>query len=337
MAVTLRDVAERAGVSLKTVSNVVNDFPHVRESTRAKVQDAIRELGYRPNLAARNLKYGRSGFIALAVPDLAIPYFAELANKIDAAAAERGFVLLLDITRADPHAERIVLAGVREHMIDGVIFSPLSLNAGEIDAGRRPKLPMVFLGERSIPEGVDHVSVESVSAANAITQHLIDIGRTRIGAIGRGGSDGESTGSVRLEGYRQALEAAGLPVRDEFIRTTKHYSREEGRLAMHALLELAERPDAVFCFNDMMALGALRACHEAGVRVPEDIAVAGFDDSAEGRYTTPTLTTVSPDMDVLVEKVLSTLTRRINGYEGPGERSHVPWRLRIRESTTGRR
>lgn len=335
MAVRLRDVAERAGVSLKTVSNVVNDFPHVRESTRAKVQEAIKELGYRPNLAARNLKYGRSGFIALAVPELAIPYFAELATKIDAAAAELGFVLLLDITRADPQAERIVLGGVRPHMIDGVIFSPLSLDAGEITAGMQANLPMVFLGERSIPEGVDHVSVDSVSAANAITQHLIDIGRTRIGAIGRG--KGVSTGSVRFAGYAHALEGAGFPVFDEYIIGTGSYSREEGRVAMHRLLALPEPPDAVFCFNDLMAIGALRACHEAGVRVPEDIAIAGFDDILEGQYTTPTLTTVSPDMDVLVHKVLRLLTRRIEGHRGPGERAHVPWKLRIRESTAGRR
>lgn len=335
MAVRLRDVAERAGVSLKTVSNVVNGTVNVREATREKVQRAIDDLGYRPNLAARNLKYGRGGFLALAVPELAIPYFSELAAKFDAAAADLGFMMLLDITRADPAVERVVLSGVETHMIDGVVFSPMSLDVGDIQRSLRADVPTVFLGERAIPPGVDHVAVDSVAAARSMTQHLIDIGREHIATIGRG--RGVSTGSVRQQGYQVAMEAAGMPVEPDYLRATDEYSREAGRAAMHDLLRLPVPPDAVFCFNDVMAIGALRACAEAGARVPEDVAVAGFDDIAESRYSTPTLTTITPDMDLLVSHVLRLLTRRIDGYTGPGERVHVPWTLTVRESTRGRR
>lgn len=332
MAVRLRDVATHAGVSVKTVSNVVNGFPHISEATKEKVLRSIEELGYRPNLSARHLKYGRSGFIALAVPELGIPYFAELATRIDAKAAQMGHIMLLDITRADQRAERMVLAGVQSRMIDGVIFSPLSLDVGEIDA-RRLDVPMVFLGERAIPEGVDHVAVDSVSAARAMTEHLLSLGRTRLAVIGR--SRGVSTGSVRLEGFAQAMREAGLPVRPEYVMATETYSREAGRVAMLELLQLREPPDALFCFNDLMAIGALRACAERGVRVPEEIAVAGFDDILEGRYTTPRLTTVTPDLDFLVDKVLEMLTARIAGEQGPGRRVNVPWGLTLRESTLG--
>ena len=333
MAVRLRDVAALAGVSVKTVSNVVNDFPHVSEATKAKVMAAIEESGYRPNLSARHLKYGRSGFIALAVPELAIPYFAELAAKVDAAAARLGYIMLLEITRADRQAERTVLEGVQSRMIDGIIFSPLSLDAEDLQT-RDLEMPMVFLGERSIPDDVDHVAVDSVGAARAMTEHLISLGHRRIGAIGR--HPGVSTGSVRLKGYRAALREAGLPVEPDLIMATENYSREEGRLAMLQLLSLPEPPDAVFCFNDLMAIGALRACAERGVRVPEDVAVAGFDDSLEGRYTTPSLTSVTPNMDFLVDSVLRLLTRRIQSPGTPGEQVRVPWALVLRESTLGR-
>lgn len=332
MAVRLRDVATHAGVSVKTVSNVVNGFPHISEATKEKVLRAIDELGYRPNLSARHLKYGRSGFIALAVPELDIPYFAELATRIDSKAAEMGHIMLLDITRADQRTERMVLAGVQSRMIDGVIFSPLSLDVGEIDA-RSLEVPMVFLGERAIPEGVDHVAVDSVSAARAMTEHLLSLGRTRLAVIGR--SRGVSTGSVRLEGFSRAMVDAGLPIRPEYVMATETYSREAGRVAMLELLDLAEPPDALFCFNDLMAIGALRACAERGVAVPDDIAIAGFDDILEGHYTTPRLTTVTPDLDFLVEKVLERLTARIAGADGPGERINVPWELTLRESTLG--
>lgn len=332
MAVRLRDVATHAGVSVKTVSNVVNGFAHVSEATRAKVLRSIDELGYRPNLSARHLKYGRSGFIALAVPELDIPYFAELATRIDAKAADLGHIMLLDITRAEQRTERMVLAGVQSRMIDGVIFSPLSLDVGEIDA-RSLEIPMVFLGERAIPDGVDHVAVDSVSAARAMTEHLLSLGRTRIAVIGR--SRGVSTGSVRLEGFTQAMEAAGLPVRPEYVMATETYSREAGRVAMLELLDLSDPPDALFCFNDLMAIGALRACAERGVAVPDDVAIAGFDDIMEGRYTTPSLTTVTPDLDFLVGAVLDQLTERITGAKGPGRRINVPWELTLRESTLG--
>lgn len=336
MVVRLKDVAERAGVSVKTASNVLNDYPHIRPSTREKVERAIRELGYRPNLAARQLKHGRGGFIALALPQLESPYFSELSARLSAEANRRGYLLLLDITRAERDQERLVLSGMQAHMIDGVIFSPLSLSAEDI-AGRTDRRPMVLLGERAVPPGYDHVAVDSVAASRGVGEHLLGLGRTRLAAVGRESAEG--TASVRLQGYTEAVEAAGLRLDPARVVGVSAYGRDAGAQAMRRLLDLRDPPDAVFCFNDLMAIGALRACYEAGVRVPEDVAVAGFDDIPEGRFHAPSLTTVAPDLDMLTRRVLDLLVDRIEdgSRDGrPSRRVSVPWRLQVRESTVGR-
>jgi DNA-binding LacI/PurR family transcriptional regulator len=332
MAVRLKDVAARAGVSIKTASNVINDYPHIRPLTRAKVQAAIDELHYRPNLSARGLKHGKAGFLALALPQLDEPYFAELAAIVSARAAELGYILLLDATEGRDEAERLVLEGMRSHVIDGVIFSPLALSAKHI-AARRDELPMVLLGERAVPSGYDHVAVDSVASAAAMTSHLLGLGRRRVAAIGRESAQG--TASVRLRGYQKALRQAGVAYRPELVIGVPSYTREDGRRGMQQLLALPEPPDAVFCFNDLMAIGAMRACHDQGVSIPDDIAVAGFDDIAETRYSNPTVTTISPDLDLLSREVLRLVISRIEGRT-VAESVKVPWTLQVRESTVGR-
>ncbi len=334
MVARLKDVAARAGVSVKTVSNVVNKQPHVAASTRARVEAAIAELRYRPNLSARELKYGRTGFLALALPELEMPYFAELASRIVSIASEHDRLVLLDDTRADPAAEMMVCEGMRSHVIDGVIFSPLALDAEQI-ARRADDVPMVLLGERAVPPGYDHVAVDSVEAAEAATAHLIRLGRRRIAAVGWESRQG--TASVRHSGYRRALAAAGLPYDPGLVVGVPRYQRADGRLALESLLELPDPPDAVFCFNDMLAIGALKHCAEAGIDVPGEIAVMGFDDVTEAGYTNPTLSTVSVDTDHLAREAVRLLLRRIDDPDAEPERVRVPWQLRLRQSTEGRR
>lgn len=332
MGATLRDVAALAGVSPKTASNVVNNRPHVRPATRANVERAIKQLGYRPNLTARGLKSGRSGFLNLAVPQIDMPYFAELSARLTEAASEAGFILLLDVTRANAQTERDLLDGIAPHKVDGLIFSPLAVSADAIVA-RRDDTPLVLLGERAVPAGYDHVAVDSVAAAQAMTEHLIKLGRSRIAVIGYESAEG--TASVRLRGYHLALQAAGLSIRPDYEVGVRRYERAEGYEAMLALLHLPDPPDAVFCFNDLMAIGALRACRETGIRVPWDIAIAGFDNIAETEYCEPRLTTVAPDLDFLTHETLRLLITRINGERTEVEQVQVPWSIKVRESTLG--
>lgn len=333
MAVRLKDVAALAGVSVKTASNVVNKLPHVKDSTRARVEAAIAELRYRPNESARQLKHGRSGFLALAVPALEMPYFAELAARIVATATEQGWIVLLDDTRATTDAEQIVINGMRTHVIDGAIFSPLALSAEQI-AERSDDLPIVLLGERAVPPGYDHVGVDSVAAAYELTTHLVQLGCRRIAVIGW--QPGEGTSAVRHEGYARAMADAGLPYDPNLVIGVPTYERINGRAAMEELLELADPPDAVFCFSDLLAIGALKACAEAGVEVPGRVAIAGFDDITESRFANPGLTTVSADYEFLAQEAVRLLLRRIEDPTAPAELVEVPWQLRIRQSTVGR-
>jgi DNA-binding LacI/PurR family transcriptional regulator len=329
----LKDVAERAGVSVKTVSNVVNGYVHVRPDTRARVMEAIEALDYRPNISARNLRLGRTGIIALAVPELDIPYFAELAKHVVSAAARHGWTVLIDQTNGDSEQERLVAAGIRDHMIDGLIFSPLALTAADLDAGAKAT-PMVLLGERVAHGPADHVAIDNVAAARDATTHLIGLGRRRIAAIGAQHTAEAATARLRLAGFGEALHAAGITQDEALVAPAPEWHRADGAAAMRTLLAAGPPPDAVVCFNDTLALGAMRALHEAGLRVPDDVAVAGFDDIEDGRFSVPTLTTVAPDKADLARVAVDLLAARLSTTEGaPPREQTVPHRLIAREST----
>nr|WP_187361418.1 LacI family DNA-binding transcriptional regulator [Phytoactinopolyspora mesophila] len=329
----MKDVADRAGVSFKTVSNVINNHPNVTPRTREKVMAAIAELRYRPNMSARSLRHGRSGFLALALPELTSPYFAALASEIGSAAKREGLVVLIEETGGDHEGEQIVLEGLASHLIDGIIFSPMATPADEV-AARSDTTPMVLLGERGYPAGYDHIAVDNVRAAREITQHLVECGRTRIAAIGA--EHGSGTGALRARGYRAALDAAGLKVDPDIIVSGVSYDRAGGAHGMAELLDGGQPIDAVFCFNDVLALGAVRTLHQRGYRVPEDVAVAGFDDIEDGRYSSPSLTTVSPDVPFLADEAVRLLARRVAEPDAAAEDVEVPFTIETRESTIGK-
>jgi len=335
MPASLRDVAERAGVSVKTVSNVVNGYLHVSTTTRARVQAALDELNYRPNLSARNLRNRRSGIVALALPELDLPYFAELTRCVIKAAEARSWTVLIDQTDGLPERESVVLQGIRDQLIDGLIFSPLAASREEITA-RRDDTPMVLLGELVAEGSADHVAIDNVLAARQATEHLIGLGRRRIAAIGAQAGGELGTAPVRLAGYRRALRGAGLPFDGSLVMPASSYHRADGAQAMRQLLDAADPPDAVFCFTDLLALGAIRTLLSRGVRVPEDVAVVGFDDIEDGRFSTPTLTTIAPDKDELARVAVELLASRIAGEpRSPSREMQVRHQLIVRESTAG--
>ena len=329
----LQDVALAAGVSPKTVSNVINGTARVTDRTRIRVQRAIDSLGYQPNAAARSLRTGRSGVLALAFPELPSPYFAELAVAVIAAARRHGCTVLMDDTAGDAAAELRVASGLGVPMIDGVILSPLGLDQHEL-AARERQIPLVLLGEADYGLVCDHVHIDNVAAAREATRHLIDGGHRRIAAIGWQDPAPRATAQQRLLGYTQAMAEAGLPVERALLPPVRSYFRPDGAAAMRRLLKLPDLPDAVFCFNDLMALGALRVAHEAGLRVPEDIALVGFDDVEEAEYAIPSLTTVAPDKTGIAEAAVDALLQRINdGYAEPGRLIKPGHRLVVRESS----
>ncbi|MGV9246063.1 LacI family DNA-binding transcriptional regulator [Streptomyces sp. NPDC003710] len=337
MRVSLRDVAERAGVSIKTVSNVVNNYPHVTPAMRVRVQAAIDELGYRPNLTARHLRKGRTGIIALAVPELGNPYFAELAGAVIDAAAEHEFTVLLDHTRGEREQEILVSQGFRGGVIDGLILSPLTLEAEDL-RGRSGDVPLVLLGEREYGLPFDHIAIDNVAAARCAVRHLLGRGRTRIAYLGVRTDSVNQPAHLRLDGWRAELAAAGVPAPDSLVVPVGGWNRDDGARAMAELLDSGVRPDGVFAFNDLIAIGAMRVLHERGLRVPWDVAVVGFDDIAEGRFGAVTLTTVSPDKQAIAKMAVASLLRSLSGREEPGGRElTAKFELVERESTLGRR
>jgi DNA-binding LacI/PurR family transcriptional regulator len=335
MAVTLKDVAELAGVSVKTVSNVVNGHSYVKAENRRRVEEALAATGYRPNLGARNLRRGRTGFIALVVPELSIPYFGELAGLVITAAGGHDWNVLIEQTQGTRDRERAALASLGPHMIDGAILSPQALESEDF-AGLASGVPLVLLGEHAVDVPVDHVAIDNVLAARTAVGHLAGIGRRRIAAIGDNPRRG--TAALRMRGYRMALEEAGLPCRAELVVPATEYHRADGAAAMRHLLDLPEPPDSVFCFNDLLAIGALRAIAERGLRVPEDIAIVGFDNTEESAYSTPSLTTIAPDKSAIAQTAVDLIRRRAgNGEPFEPQDIQTPFALEVRESTVSGR
>ncbi len=331
----LKDVAQAAGVSIKTVSNVVNGYPGVTKALRARVELALEELDYRPNLNARSLRTGRTGLIAMVVPRLDEPYFAELARWVVAAAGERGWTVLVDQTEGDPQREAYVVGTNRPRLLDGVILSPLSLD-DEALRNRDPGVPLVLLGERVSPAaGADHVAIDNAAAAAMATTHLLETGRRGIGVIGAQRDQRWVTSRLRLQGYRSAMAAAGVRVRRSLIGEVGVFGRQSGADAVHAMFATGTRPDALFCFNDLLAHGAIRALADLGIRVPDDVAVVGFDDDEQSSFSVPTLTSIAPDKPRLAQLAVAALAERLDAVEPPAAREiSAPFQLHIRESST---
>jgi DNA-binding LacI/PurR family transcriptional regulator len=333
MAATMQDVARLAGVSVKTVSNVVNGYPHIRPGTRDRVLAAIKDLDYQLNLTARNLRTGRTGVIALAVPELSLPYFAELADSVIDAAEELGLTVLIEQHGGRREKELDVLSGARRHLTDGLIYSPLALGPGD-EASLEVDFPLVLLGERIFHGPVDHVTMHNVEAARAATEHLLSLGRRRIAVVGVHPGEEVGSAALRLEGYRAALTAAGVAPDPALEGEAGLWHRATGAAAMARLLDSGARPDAVFGFNDALALGAMHELQVRGLRIPDDVAVVGFDAIDEGRYANPTLTTVDPGREEIARTAVKLLHDRARG-DGPAEPQRVvaPYQVVVGGST----
>lgn len=339
MGPTMHDVARIAGVSIKTVSNVINDYPHVRQGTRERVIEAIEQLDYRPNLSARGLRSGRTGVIGLAVPSLRENYFAELADSVIRAAEARGLGVMVEQTGGQREKELLAVSTSRPRFLDGLLFSPVSL--GQDDAAALAiDGPLVLLGERIFDGPTDHVTMHNMSSAFAAVQHLLEIGRRRIALVGADLDDIDETSSagLRLKGYVRALEEAGIEMVPELVRPTQmsRWNRAGGAAAAHRLVRDGVEFDAVFALSDTLGLGALRALGEEGLRVPEDVAVIGFDNIDESKYSVPSMTTVDPGREEIALLAVDRLIERIgenHAARRPPETVKPEFRIVRREST----
>jgi len=321
-------VARLAGVSPTTVSNVVNGLVPVSTETRVRVERALSALDYVPNLSARGLRNGRSGVIALALPDLSTPYSAVLAHHIVRAATERGWSVQIEETGLGSRREAELLSRARANLVDGLILSPVRLETSAVRRGVSLP-PVVLIGEVDQPSA-DHVWIDNIAAARAITELLLAYGHRRIAVLGVRNT---ATSRLREQGYRVALASANLPTYGAMeISCPTKWTPDVGYEATRTWLTDHEPPEALFAFTDSLALGALHALSESGLRVPEDVSVVGYDDVPEAAHYTPPLTTVGFDKQAFAATVLDQLSTRIADPSAPVTSRTIAFQLMQRDS-----
>lgn len=328
--VTIRDVARAAGVSVATVSRVVNGTAVVREETRLRVEEEVARLAYSPNAAARSLITSRTSTVGVVLPDIWGEYFSEVIRGIDLAARQAGYHVLVSSSHSDAAETRDVLRAMHGR-VDGVIVMSPHEPPRTLEGSLPPALPVVFLN--SAPGGTRHpsLSVDNRGGARAMAAHLLGLGHRRVAFVT--GPSSNFDAAERLRGFRDALRAAGLPAA-RAVEVAGDFSEESGEKAGEAICRLAPRPTAVFAANDSMAIGVLVALRRAGLDVPGGVAVAGFDDIPVARFAHPPLSTVRHDIRSLGERAFARLLACIEGEApSPAAREVFPFRLVLREST----
>ena len=288
----IRDIANKAGVSIATVSRTLSHPDIVREKTRAKVEAAIAELGYSPNAWAKQLRRMQSETVIVIVPDISNPFYAGIVQGIENVAHDEDFKILLGETQGEQERLDHYAGMVATRLADGIILmGPLMPTVVEkaLKAGETSPIPLVVACDRFEGRALHHVGIDNVRAAKDAVDHLVSLGRKRIATIA--GPRPLSLSKDRTEGYRQSLTAAGLPF-DEGLVVEGDFTVGSGAEAMEKLLALPDRPDAVFCANDEMAFGAQQAIRRAGLKMPEDIAIIGFDDIRFAEFAEPPLSSI---------------------------------------------
>ena len=325
---TIRDVARAAGVSVATVSRVLNDNARVRVETRARVKAAATRLDYTPNEAARSLITSRTHALGVLLPDLYGEFFSEVLRGIDLRARRDGLHLLVSSSHADGDDLVGALRAMRGR-IEGLIVMAPDVDTATLVRAAGPGFPLVLLDPGMRAVGCDSISIDNTGGAAAAVTHLIDLGHRRIATIA--GPAQNSDARHRLDGWRKALVERGIAPDPAFV-TNGDFTEPSGYTAVARLLALRPRPTAIFVANDYMAIGAMSALAQAGLRVPEDMAIVGFDDIAMSRYLNPPLTTVNVDLLDLGARAVQRLVDGKNG--APSRRRHevTPATLVIRRS-----
>lgn len=326
-AVTIHDVAARAGVSVATVSRVLNRKTPVRAETSRRVLEAARALRYVPNVAARSLSIRRSHTIGIVLPEVHGDFFSEVIRGIDLAARKAGYHILV----SGSHSSREEMLEVLEAMhgrVDGLVVMSPDIAVSAIREQLPDRLPLVLLN--STADGHSAITIDNYSGANAMVRHLGELGHTRVAFIK--GPERNADAAERLRGYRQGMRqiGGGTPVELEFAG---EFSEESGFAAATSILALDQRPTAIFAANDAMAVGALSAIAGSGLAVPADISVVGFDDIPIARYLAPPLTTVKVNIAELGRRAFEAVIESVErGAQGAPRQECIPTSLVVRQS-----
>lgn len=331
MTLTLEDVARLAGVSRSTVSRVINADPKVNAQTRAQVEKVIQELNFQPNMAARGLAVGHTRVLGLVIPKgvstiFADPYFQQVIQGVSQACNAREYSVMLWL--AEPEYERRMIRQILYNgLVDGVVVSSMLMDDPIVEAMAEGRLPFILIGRHPTNDRVSYIDVDNVSSSHQAVVHLLRLGHRRVATIT--GPMNTVVGIDRYQGYQNALMERGLPLLPDLV-AEGDFTDASGYAAMQLLLQA--EPDAVFCASDPMALGALRALNDAGKRVPEDVAVVGFDDAPFAAHATPPLTTVRQPTQRTGSMAAETLMEMIESPDSQPRRVILPTELVIRSS-----
>ncbi len=333
MRPTIKDIAERAGVGLGTVSRVLNDNPRVSDTTRAKVMGAVRDLNYVPSLAARGLSLGRTQSIAIIAPFFTRSVFVERLHGIEETTSANGYDVVIYNVDATEKRDRYFRTVPDPRRVDGVIVISLPPSASDVARFQRSSVPIVFVDvSNPICAPFDRIVINDVEGGRMATQHLIDLGHRRIGYIGDIPQAGFNftAGEDRFAGYRHALSAAGIPIRSDY-HLDGRFGREIARDLAHQMLDLSERPTAIFASNDTQALGVMEAARDLGLGIPDELSIVGYDDIDMSDFLG--LTTVRQLLFESGRRSVEALLQRMEQPEGEPVCDSLPVELIVRRTT----
>ncbi len=330
MVPTIRDVAKRAGVSISTVSRVLNNTASVDGAKRQRVEEAARHLGYRPNPAALSLLGQSTGGIGVLLPYIAGDFFSEFLHGIDRVTSDSGYFLIVSSSHRSVTEFQAVIQGLNRR-VDGLIVMSTEVPAATVCEWLPNDLPVMFVNTDVAAPNIEAVNFDNEGGAYRLTEHLIEQGHRRIGFVA--GPEGAHDGDARRDGFHAALRAHGIEP-DPALEFPGDYTMESGLAVVPAVLATDPRPTALFAANDLSAYGALSGLRDAGLRVPDDIALAGFDDIRLAQFASPALTTVHVPVRELGQRAIERLLARIKGEAGPASSPLIlPAEVVVREST----
>ena len=323
MAVRMKDIADDLGLSVVTISKVLRDHPDIGQETRERVLRRVKELNYQPNILARSLVTGRSYLVGLVVPDLIHPFFAEVAKALSSAIRKKGYSLIISSSEEDQEFEAREIRHLQARRLDALVVASTRTEASDFE-GLEHADEHLLLIDREIPGLLaNYVGIDDEAAGRIATEHLVSVGCRRIAHI-RGRDN--STGLRRHEGYRKALLANGLEYSETYVvRRSKVdvQSTEQGASAMQQLLQCRPRPDGVFCYNDPLAMGAMNAALEAGLRIPEELAVIGCGNLHYDSSLRVPLSSIDQHSQEIGQRAAELVLSLIEAKEKPAQRSFI--------------
>ena len=336
MATTIKDIAKRAGVSHSTVSRALRGSSLISADTAKNIRQVALELRYHPSAAARSLKTNQTQVLGVIVSNIADPFFAEIIQGIEAVAQRNGYSLFMAASQRDPEREQTIVQAMYVHRVDGVIICSTSFSAEQSQQFSQYGIPIVVVNNQAAEDFRYSIYHDDIDGSRQVTRHLLDLGHQKIAYLGNSLS-GRTTDD-RLAGFQQQIENASLLIPAGYIHQVPGGSPENGLSALNHFLDLADRPTALVCFNDMLAIGVLKGLQQVGIQVPAEISVTGFDNIVFSTYTNPPLTTFDQPKLYIGSKAAELLLGLLNSAsedEAPDQPKIqiLRGRLLVRKST----